>query len=231
MEPETKQQILDAAETLFARKGYKATSLRDLTMNAGVNLASVNYHFGSKKRLLEAIFERRLQPLNESRLQKLKEIRKAAGQQGENPAVREILKVFIEPVLRARESHKGEIFLLNLVGRAFIDLDVTVQEILRRFMKPLSDCVIETLSKALPEIPREVIFWRLQFVLGALGRTMFVYRNPALGKPKEVPDVDPETLLEYLVSFATKGIEEPGYAKSFKNAPSPGGRKGRRKVK
>ena len=55
----TKDRILDVAETLFADNGFAATSLRDITHEAGVNIAAVNYHFGSKDALLGAVFERR----------------------------------------------------------------------------------------------------------------------------------------------------------------------------
>ena len=56
----TKDRILDVAETLFADNGFAATSLRDITREAGVNIAAVNYHFGSKDGLLGAVLERRI---------------------------------------------------------------------------------------------------------------------------------------------------------------------------
>ena len=62
---ETQKRILDAAEELFMQHGFEATSMRMLTTAAGVNLAAVNYHFGSKDALIEAVFRRRLDPMNE----------------------------------------------------------------------------------------------------------------------------------------------------------------------
>jgi AcrR family transcriptional regulator len=55
----TKERILGAAETLFAQRGFDGASLRQLTSAAGVNLAAVNYHFGSKEKLVEQVFRRR----------------------------------------------------------------------------------------------------------------------------------------------------------------------------
>ena len=87
-QPETKQRILNAAEHLFATDGYHATSLRVITTAATVNLAAVNYHFGSKEALLEAVIVRRLSPLNEVRLGKLEALLKKAKQANEVPSVR-----------------------------------------------------------------------------------------------------------------------------------------------
>src|SRR6187549_1267760 len=60
MEYNDKQvQIMETAEILFAEKGFNGTSVRDIAEKAGVNLAMISYYFGSKDKLLEAIFERR----------------------------------------------------------------------------------------------------------------------------------------------------------------------------
>src|SRR5256885_13500706 len=71
---ETRTRILDAAEELFMQHGFEATSMRLLTGKAGVNLAAVNYHFGSKDALIEALFRRRLDPMNAARTAELEEL-------------------------------------------------------------------------------------------------------------------------------------------------------------
>src|SRR5712692_10160930 len=88
----TKDRILDAAEKLFGTDGFEATSLRDITTNAQVNLAAVNYHFQSKDSLIESVIARRIEPVNRKRLEMLD----AAG---ENPSVEEILRAFLSPLL------------------------------------------------------------------------------------------------------------------------------------
>jgi len=65
---DTKRRILDAAEELFMEHGFEATSLRLITTAAGVNLAAANYHFGSKEELFQAVFTRRLDPMNNDRM-------------------------------------------------------------------------------------------------------------------------------------------------------------------
>ncbi len=64
----TKERLLDSAEHLFSRRGFSATSVRQITAEANVNLAALNYHFGSKEQLISAVFARRLGPLNEERI-------------------------------------------------------------------------------------------------------------------------------------------------------------------
>src|SRR5690606_30346962 len=64
----TRDAILDAAERLFAERGHDNTSMRQITQAAQVNLSAVNYHFGSKDTLIEAVFQRRLDALNDERL-------------------------------------------------------------------------------------------------------------------------------------------------------------------
>src|SRR6476661_6282956 len=77
---ETKERILDAAETLFMEHGFEATSLRSLTTAANVNLAAVNYHFGSKEELFQAVLTRRLDPMNQERIDLLAAVEaEAAG--------------------------------------------------------------------------------------------------------------------------------------------------------
>src|SRR5215470_418761 len=76
---DTKTRILDAAEALFTEHGFEATSLRQLTTAAGVNLAAVNYHFGSKEELFQAVLTRRLDPMNQERLDLLTGLEREAG--------------------------------------------------------------------------------------------------------------------------------------------------------
>src|SRR5579863_10630017 len=90
--PDTKSRILDAAEKLFAMNGFKPTSLRDITAEAQVNLAAVNYHFQSKDSLIDAVIARRIEPVNRKRMEMLE----AAGP---NPSVEQILTAFLAPVL------------------------------------------------------------------------------------------------------------------------------------
>src|SRR2546430_15599341 len=93
---ETRTRILDAAEELFMLHGFEGTSMRILTAKAGVNLAAVNYHFGSKDALIEAVFRRRLDPMNVARIGELDKL--AAAESAPPPDA--VLRAFITPRLR-----------------------------------------------------------------------------------------------------------------------------------
>ena len=100
----TKDKLMDAAEKLFARRGFHGASLRDITAEAGVDLALVNYHFGSKKQLLAAVLERRGQILNEERLRRLAEVRVSAAPRA--PSTEAVVGAFLDPILD-RLAHAG----------------------------------------------------------------------------------------------------------------------------
>ena len=107
-EPSTTERILDTAEELFAEQGF-STSLRNITADAGVNLAAVNYHFGSKEALIQAVFTRRLGPLNAERLRLLDAIEAHGWNDG---ALESILEAFIGPALRMSHDPKGATFMM-----------------------------------------------------------------------------------------------------------------------
>src|SRR5579883_3052628 len=90
---DTKTKILDAAEKLFAQNGFDATSLRDITTEAEVNLAAVNYHFQSKDSLIDAVIARRIEPVNRKRLELLESA-------GENPSLEQLLIAFLSPLMQ-----------------------------------------------------------------------------------------------------------------------------------
>src|SRR5471032_1898090 len=99
---ETRRRILEAAEELFMQHGFEGASMRLLTTKAGVNLAAVNYHFGSKDALIEAVFQRRLDPMNTGRIAELDRLEKDAGGRALSPE--EIIRAFVGASLRMIED-------------------------------------------------------------------------------------------------------------------------------
>jgi AcrR family transcriptional regulator len=204
----TKERILDAAELLFAREGYHSTSLRALTAEAGVNLAAVNYHFGSKEALLGAVFERRLQPLNRSRMEQLQALRERRGG-NRRPAAEAILRAFIEPVVEYRSSGAGARDFSTLIGRAMAEPDSTARTIFMEQMKPVFLLTFELLCQSLPRLSRREVFSRLQFAIGAVNRCMCLSESSPLLPRGITPPREADEILALLIPFVTAGMEAP----------------------
>ncbi len=204
---DTKQRILNAAEQLFARQGYHATSLRAITAAAGVNLAAVNYHFGGKEGLLEAVFLRRLEPLNASRLEQLEAVLSAAEQSGRIPECREILRTFVAPTFRLRDLGAEAENFVALVGRALAEPRGVPMSIFVRHMAPLLERLHQALARSLPQLSRETLFLRLHFLIGALSHIMRCNEKCMMVPEGIEVDRKSEELIEEFLDFTTAGLE------------------------
>jgi AcrR family transcriptional regulator len=156
----TKDRILDTAEKLFGMNGFEATSLRDITTEAKVNLAAVNYHFQSKDSLIDAVIHRRIEPVNRKRLEML-----AAA--GDNPTVEQILTAFLTPVLELEVEA-----VLPLMGRILTNPSQFVERVYQRHISGVAQCFVAALQKALPGLAREEILWRLHFTFGSVAHVL-----------------------------------------------------------
>ncbi len=166
-----REKILDAAENVFARSGFEGASIRDIVLEAGVNLATVYYHFGSKEGLMEAVLSRRFGPLREEQLRLLEEAQVSAG---DAPLqVETILEVLLGPPLRLAVQDSGERqAVARLIGRVATEPNLQVQQVLRHQHQEVSAKFQDALHRALPELPIEELQNRLQFLWGALAFTL-----------------------------------------------------------
>ena len=98
----TKERILGAAEELFAQQGFSGTSLRQVTSRAEVNIAAVNYHFGSKENLVNEVFRRRMDDMSAQRLEMLRKAREEAPD-----SLEAILAAFVQPALALAANRNG----------------------------------------------------------------------------------------------------------------------------
>jgi AcrR family transcriptional regulator len=157
---------MDAAEKLFARRGFHGASVRDITGTAGVDLALVNYHFGSKKQLLAAVIERRGQVLNAERLKRLAEERLRAAPAP--PSTEVVIDAFFDPILE-RLAHAGAGWHSYFALLAYVN---NSPEWGRKLMGKTFDGVVREFIRAvmasLPGAAPEDIFWGYNFLTGAL---------------------------------------------------------------
>lgn len=205
----TKARILDAAESLFMEHGFEATSLRLITAAAGVNLAAVNYHFGSKEELFQAVLTRRLDPMNQERVLLLTRYEREAA-----PATlgcERILAALFIPALRlARDPKRGGANFLRLLGRAYADPAPFIRQFLSDQYATMIARFKEAFARALPHLPRKELSWRLHFIMGALSYTLAgtdALKIIAELNPRET-DND-EVLLRRLGPFLLAGLTAP----------------------
>jgi AcrR family transcriptional regulator len=199
---DTKTRILDAAERLFGMNGFEATSLREITSHAAVNLAAINYHFQTKESLIDAIVARRIEPVNKARLDLLD----AAGP---HASIEEILVAFLAPVMRVKADE-----MAPLMGRILSNPELFVDRVFPKHLAPVSQRFAEALSKALPDLPPSEILWRLHFSVGVMTHSMLWGR--VLPKiTNGVCDItDRDALVERAVRFVAAGFRAPASQES-----------------
>jgi len=193
--------------------GFEATSLRLITTAANVNLAAANYHFGSKEELFQAVFIRRLDPMNRDRLTLLASYEAAAEA---NPKAapltceKIIAAMFIPALTLARDHARGGKNFLRLLGRAYADPAPFIREFLSNQYADMLSRFRQAFGRALPHIPREELSWRLHFVMGALSFTLAgtdVLKMIAQYQPSDVGN--DELLLKRLAPFLAAGLRAP----------------------
>jgi AcrR family transcriptional regulator len=199
----TKALVFAAAERLFAVHGFQKVSVRDITAEAGVNLASVNYHFGSKDALLLEIFRRRTAELNRDRARMLHE---ATDRHDGKPPVREILRAFFEPPMRWSSPGNDRRISVQFIIRARSEGTEQMREVLRTDVSHLRRFA-DALAAARPDLPPEEVYWRLHFVLGLTHNNRFVefdrLHTLSEGLTRES---DTEALLRRMLDFAEAGF-------------------------
>jgi len=202
VKPDRRQNILLAAEKLFARNGYHAVSIRHIADEAGVPLALVGYYFGQKRELYRAIFEH-WSSMIEERLESLK--RAVAIKEGDRLFA--LVEAFIAPVIRLRASTEGEYYAL-LMTRGLSMQSEEEDAIIREFFDPMATAFIDAFHKALaaesPGVSRAQVAWCYQFALGALLHHISDARVARLSRGKNQPS-DPAAM-PLLVSFIASGM-------------------------
>lgn len=162
---ETTERILHAATLLFAERGFSETSLRTITGMADVNLAAVNYHFGSKKELIQAVFSRFLTPFCKELHFLLDELESS---QSSEPELKAVLSCLFEALFKSTSQlNEDPQRFMRLLGLAYTQ----TQEHLRRYIilhyGQTYHRFIKLLSKTQPQLDPVTFYWRLHFMLGA----------------------------------------------------------------
>ncbi|MFT7109353.1 MAG: AcrR family transcriptional regulator [Psychrobacter glaciei] len=199
-------KILDAAEQLFAEKGFAETSLRSITAKAGVNLAAVNYHFGSKKSLIQAVFVRFLGPFY-----KLVEASLDAHEK-QNPgsilSPEDILKFVARGMASVTNGDRGRLAIfMRLLGLAYNQGQGHLRKFLKTEYTSLYIRVMDLIAKATPELNPVERYWRFHFMLGAAAFTLSSMEHlRAIVEYEFETSCTEEEVVGYLLPFLAAGI-------------------------
>lgn len=202
-QPNTKMQIFEAAEQLFAEHGLQKVTVRDITAEAGVNLASLNYHFGSRNALANEIFRTRSSELNQDRIRMLQE---AIDRHNGQPPVREILNALYEPPLRWLYANDRRKVAIQVILRARSEGTPEMREALKKHVSHL-ERFASALKAACPHLAEETVYWRLHFCLGLVhnNRVAEFDRLSQLSKGITHP-IDAQALLKQMLDFSEAGF-------------------------
>ena len=166
---QTRSAILAAAERLYADRGFGDVTLRDIVAEANVNLAAVNYHFGSKDELIAELFVTRSIQTNRERLNELKAAEEAGGGRA---AIEDIMRALVGPTLRGclgpdREGSTAARFMI----RASIESVPPIRRIKNREVDHLRKFAA-AMRRAMPGRDDTELYWGLHFALAMAHHTI-----------------------------------------------------------
>ncbi len=198
---DTKEQILDAAEKLFAEKGFAATSTRAITDAAKVNLSAVNYHFGSKQGLVYAVFRRRVRSINAERIRMLEHYESEAG--GQSVAPDKIMIAYIAPAIRLCEKKE---YYMRLMGRIYSEPGDFLGELYKKEFAKVMERFPTAIMKAVPGLSEEEFFWKAHFILGVLSHTMSAEFYLRLISDGKCSYSDVQAMIKRMTDFTVAGL-------------------------
>ncbi|MDF1855026.1 TetR/AcrR family transcriptional regulator [Pseudooceanicola sp.] len=204
----TALRILAAAEKLFAEQGVELTSVREITRQAGANVASVNYHFGSKDDLTVAVFERAIARASELRMNALNRCLRAAEARKSPPDLAELVSIFIEPYMGDGNEAQGAL-MARFILMHRVTPDDSTRRIVATYLNPLADSFIAAFALACPDAGPGDLSARYLFLVNSTVLTCAEDRGAdrlAVLSRGALSQVDRVAMRDQLVRFAVSGL-------------------------
>lgn len=195
-----RDQVILAAEKLFAQEGYHGASMRDIAREAGVKLPLIVYHFETKLNLYKAIFEFRKDLIAE-RMEGLRKIEDFSAPD----AVERIVQAFVAPVIRHQYTPDG-MFYAQIVVREAADPQEATRDIIEHYFDPIAKAYIAALQRALPGCSHEHLCWAYLFAVGALVMSGFDGRIVRISDGKH-DQISAKQKIQLITTFIASGIQ------------------------
>ncbi len=207
---ETRERLLDAAERIFAERGFEGASMRAVTQAAGASVSAANYHFGSKQAMLRATLLRCVGPLNARRLARLDALEVAAG--GRPLELETIVEAFLRPVVEAHASSADATARFRQVAaRLYSDPPDVVAAMKRELFGPVAARFVTALCAALPEKTREQIELGFQFSVGVMVHVISGHLVTVADPEDEAREgwtsrLSDESVLQQIIAYVAAGL-------------------------
>lgn len=202
----TREQILASAWKLFTERGFEEVSVRDVTSDAGVNLASVNYHFGSKDGLIQEVVKQVLNPMNVARMEMLKKLIEEAGNI-EGVTLRQMVECYVRPMVFPEEHGGNHDILAMLAARYLIKRNYDIPHSVNQHFADVFQNFVLVIASKVPNMSKDAILRSLMFTVGAA----LHYQSFAEIAQKikgEEPSMDREESFNSLIDFVLPGFEK-----------------------
>ena len=212
--PDTRAKILHATENLIVQEGPDV-SLRRIAESAGVNIASVHYHFGSKEGLIRAAMEELAVPISEARIAALEEYKKKSG---DAPLkVEQIVEIFVRPYVCGVDGHRDAAHLLVRIAlQNRVKPTPLTKSLLAQYLGPPAKILVDALAKSLPHLSKEELYWRFHFTISLVYASL-TGLEPDGSFAKLAGDAcdvtDDEAIVSQLVAFISAGLKVPSTKK------------------
>ena len=219
---ETRQRILDAAESLFTRHGINGVSLREIAAGADIRISNLQYHFKTREDLYHAVFERRILAINEDRLARLGSIERESGY--DYAHLEDVVRALVEPmVMRSGDVKSGGGNYATLLNQVTNEPADYARRISREFFDPIARITIEAFAKALPDMDMKSLPWIYIFAVGAMTASISRTDRVKLLSDNACDPLDVARTVSLLVPFITGGMRAVDAAEKArgKNATAP----------
>jgi len=199
----TPTRLLDAAERLFAARGYANTSVREITREAACNIAGINYHFGGKDQLYREVYARRLAALRDARLGALREV---TTREAGRPSLEAVLEAFASSFLLPLSSRGEGRTLVDLMVRELAEPHLPLRMFRQLYAEPVQRALADAMMAATPGLGLDEAKASATSLVAQLVHQVHVGRrdSPSAGQP-----TCPETLarnIRHIVRFSAAGV-------------------------
>lgn len=203
----TRGQIVKAAEKIFSEKGFQAMTLRAVTEEAQVNLAAVNYHFGSKTNLMRAVIQRRIEPINCARLERLDAL--VAEYAPAAVPLEQIFEALFRPMFEQASGSKGkDLVFMQMVGRAVTEPAAFMRRMHKEFFAELARRFLTELKRARPELSEPQLQLRFYLAVSTMLGTIIEQVRLENISDGKFSGKDLDKIADELTAFVVAGFKQ-----------------------